>query len=244
MLDSRTYPEGSKTLRARYVEGVLLVYDASGNVIYSVDPLTGILTYVNSASGATVMTIDPTSGLATFAKHMVRFGGEEEDLRFPAQGINPPGLASDPARDSSTGLLNFSGSADNLIAGQAQLPHAWEAGTSVEPHIHFRVAAAHATQNMRWALEWEAATINGDFPSASGTYANSETITVANGNSTTKHQLAAFTAAAMTGITESGCIVWRLSRLANSDPLDDYTGVCTLLEFDLHYRVNKPGKDV
>ena len=46
-----------------------------------------------------------------------------EDLRFPSQGINPPGAASDPIRSQTTGLLEFSGSADNVICGVAQMPH-------------------------------------------------------------------------------------------------------------------------
>ena len=53
-----------------------------------------------------------------------------EDLKFPSQGINPPGAASDPTRSTATGLLRFSGVNDNVIAGLAQMPHAWAPGTA------------------------------------------------------------------------------------------------------------------
>jgi len=38
MLDKRMYPQGSGSIDAKYVAGVLTVYDASGNIIYAVDP--------------------------------------------------------------------------------------------------------------------------------------------------------------------------------------------------------------
>ena len=63
-----------------------------------------------------------------------------DDLRFPANAINPPGAAADPIRNTSTGMLEFSGSADNVIAGIAQMPHAWRAGTSIRPHLHLRIS--------------------------------------------------------------------------------------------------------
>ena len=53
-----------------------------------------------------------------------------EDLRFPASGINPLGAASDPSRSNVTGMLEFSGTADNLIAGAAQMPHGWLEGSA------------------------------------------------------------------------------------------------------------------
>lgn len=59
-----------------------------------------------------------------------------DDLRFPAQGINPAGAASPPAVDevltSFTGTLLFSGSQENVIAGVAQMPHSWSPGTWIE----------------------------------------------------------------------------------------------------------------
>ena len=61
-------------------------------------------------------------------------GTRWDDLRFPAQGINPAGAASPPTVDDTTfpGTLLFATNATNVIAGVAQLPHAWKRGTAQE----------------------------------------------------------------------------------------------------------------
>lgn len=60
-----------------------------------------------------------------------------DDLRFPAQGINPAGAANAPTIDdvltSFPGTLLFAGNAENVIVGIAQMPHAWAKGTSIRP---------------------------------------------------------------------------------------------------------------
>jgi len=56
-----------------------------------------------------------------------------DDLRFPAQGINPPGAASDPDLESTTGLLLFGTVGTETIADVAQMPHTWKEGTNIIP---------------------------------------------------------------------------------------------------------------
>jgi len=172
-----------------------------------------------------------------------------EDLRFPAQGINPPGAATDPARSTSNALLYFEGNVDETIAGVAQVPHAWKRGTALRPHIHL-VFPTSASANTRWRIEWDVASPNGDFnmtiptsQSTATTYTNSETITVANPADVNKHVVASFASWTMTGITESACILWRITRLANSDAADNHNANVVLLEFDIHYEIDKFGTD-
>ena len=50
-------------------------------------------------------------------------GGGWDDLRFPAQGINPIGAAGDPDRDSTTGLFLFDSGLTETLAGVSQMPH-------------------------------------------------------------------------------------------------------------------------
>lgn len=168
-------------------------------------------------------------------------GGEWEDLRMPASGINPPGAASDPTRDTTTGLLVFSGSADNVIAGVAQMPHGWRPGTIVRPHLHLRFPTADAGKNTRWKFEYDVASPSGDFTNNDGVFTTLATITVANPNNVKKHVLGAFGDLSMTGMKESSCVVWKISRLANTDAADDDTNACVLLEFDIHYQDEKAG---
>lgn len=165
-----------------------------------------------------------------------------DDLRFPASGINPPGVASDPARSVITGLLEFSATADNIIAGVAQMPHSWKPGSAVEPHIHIRCLTA-TTAVSRWKLEWDVASPNNNFGGAYGTYPNSNTVSFTNPNNTLRHTLLDLGSITMTGHTESANIVWRLSRLASSDAADVDTSVIVLLDLDFHYQVEKVGTD-
>jgi hypothetical protein len=49
-----------------------------------------------------------------------------EDLRFPAQAINPPGPTGAPGRSSDTAMLEFDKNATEMLAGAAQMPHSWK----------------------------------------------------------------------------------------------------------------------
>jgi len=167
--------------------------------------------------------------------------GVWEDLRFPAQGINPPGNVGDPAVSTVTGLLEFSGTADNLIAGAAQMPHGWLEGTNVRPHIHLRFPTLAASKANRWKLEYDLGSVLGVFESNYGTYAHSDTITVANPNDIKLHALADFSEIDMAGHTVSAVIMWRLFRLANSDAADNDTTTSVLVELDFHYRADAGG---
>lgn len=163
-----------------------------------------------------------------------------DDLRMPAQGINPPGAASDPTRSTTTGLLEFSGSADNVVAGVAQMPHEWKVGSVVRPHIHVRCPTAN-TSVSRWKFEYDIASVKGDFTNNYGTYTTLATVSFTNPNNAKKHEIISFGDLDLAGYKESCCIVWRISRLANSDADDTDTSAIVLVEFDIHYQRNKDG---
>ena len=164
-----------------------------------------------------------------------------EDLRFPASGFNPAGSTAPPSVDTATGLLVFSGSADNIIGGVAQMPHSWVEGSTLRPHIHLIFPTAASGVNTRWKFEYDVANINGNFVNAYGTYTALDAITVANPNNAKKHVIASFGDLPMTGYLLSCCILWRITRLANTDAADDDTNACVLQEFDIHYQSNDHG---
>lgn len=163
-----------------------------------------------------------------------------EDLRFPAQGINPIGLPS-PATLSPQGVLEFDGSVDNAIAGFAQMPHSWLEGSDIHPHIHLLVPASNPGKNSRWSFEYSRANIGSAFDAAYGSYNAPETITIANPADVDLHFVQAFSEISMAGMGPSAGIMWKISRLANSDGIDDDTGTWVLLEFDFHYRIKRTG---
>lgn len=164
-----------------------------------------------------------------------------EDLRFPAQGINPAGTVAPASVDTDTGALSFAGNADNVIGGIAQMPHGWLIGSTVKPHIHLRFPTADAGKNTRWQFGYDVANPNGNFANAVGTFTTLAAVTVANPNSTVKHVMAQLGDLAMAGLSESAVLIWRVSRLAASDGLDDDTNACLLLEFDIHFQVIRAG---
>jgi hypothetical protein len=163
-----------------------------------------------------------------------------DDLRFPAQGINPPGAASDPTIDQATGLLEFPGNKDTVIVGVAQMPHGWKSGTTIYPHLHLRFPTS-AALDTRWKFEYDIANVTGAFTNASGTYTTLRTVTVSNPQDVNRHALCVFGDLPMVGFMSSAIILWKISRLASSDPLDTDTNTCQLLEFDIHYEMDKFG---
>lgn len=160
-----------------------------------------------------------------------------DDLRFPVSGINPLGAGADPTRNPTTGLLEFSASATNVVAFQAQLPHNWREGSMIYPHVHWAPATTN-TGNVLWQLEYRMANVHGTLP------AGFTTITVldAGDGVADKHQIAPFAGISMTNMTLSCMVLCKLSRLG-ADGTDTQTGVAQLLEIDFHYEVDGFGSD-
>lgn len=166
-----------------------------------------------------------------------------DDLRFPSSGFNPAGSTAPPSVDTTTGLLTFSGTVDNIIGGVAQMPHSWKPGSTIYPHLHLLCATSNPGFNSRWKFEYNRANNNEAFENAYGSYTTLATITEANPGSGTKLILnpAGFGALPMVGYRESCCILWRISRLAASDGADNDTNAWVLVEFDIHFQIEKQG---
>ena len=166
--------------------------------------------------------------------------GYWEDLRFPAQGINPAGSAAPPTVDATAtgfpGTLLFSHSADNVIAGVAQLPHSWQRGTALRPHVHWAKTTS-ATGTVAWRFRYSWADIGETF-GAYSTYATG-THVVSHGDTAEKHALTTFPdMTPATGVGESSMICWQLLRDVSED---DYGASVRLFELDFHYQTNKKG---
>jgi hypothetical protein len=128
----------------------------------------------------------------------------------------------------------FSGTALNEIFFEVQMPHAWNEGTTIYPHVHW-VSNGTATSAVTWGLDYEWANLYDTF---SGTTSNISASTPAIGNKT--HNITDLSAS---GITESdkrisSMIMCRLYREGNTDANNDD---CFLLAFDIHYEVNTLG---
>lgn len=164
-----------------------------------------------------------------------------DDLRFPASGINPVGAVADPVVDTSTypGTLLFSSSATNLIAGIAQIPHAWVAGSGLRPHIHWSKSTS-AAGGVVWEFCFAVADIGGTF----GAYSSWEagTDVVSHSDTAHKHALTRFTEIDMAGKKGSTIVAWQVRRKHDATA-DTYGADARLWEFDFHYRVYGLGRD-
>ena len=166
--------------------------------------------------------------------------GGWDDLRFPAQGINPTGAASAPSVDDVLsglpGTLLFSGSQENIIAGVAQMPHAWRAGSPIRPHIHWSKPVGSAS-----AVEWEFYYRQLGFPSdVAGNWVGpiAGTLTAGAPETTDAHCITSFGEVSMAGKRESSMLCWQIRRQGATDADN---GTARLYEFDIHYLVDKAG---
>ena len=162
-----------------------------------------------------------------------------DDLRFPAQGINPSGQAAAPSVDRTAfpGTLLFSNTVANLIAGVAQMPHAWNRGTEIHPHLHWS-KTTNAAGGVVWEWCYSIADVGGTFGAYSAWLpAESK---VPDSNTASKQALDVFPWLDMTGYKESTMICWQVRR--NPDATGDtYADAVRLFEFDFHYQSNKLG---
>jgi hypothetical protein len=162
-----------------------------------------------------------------------------DDLRFPAQGINPAGSASPPDVDTTTfpGTLLFAHNQINSVAGIAQMPHAWAPGTAIRPHVHWAKTTS-AAGGVVWEWAYSIANVTDVFPSM-GDWA-AATSSTGDDDTADKHSIDVLPELDMTDKRESVCLVWHLRR--NTDAAaDTYAAAARLIEFDIHYQSAKLG---
>lgn len=166
-----------------------------------------------------------------------------EDLRFPAQAINPTGAGSDADRDTSgvfIGTLLFSGTSNESIFGVAQMPHSWREGSSIRPHIHWSPTNDMASNKaVKWQLSYSIADIGDEFSETPDTVS----VVIDGAIDENIHTISSFDEIDMSGYKISCCIFWALERRA-TDVADDYTSDARLWEFDIHYQVDRPGSEL
>ena len=166
-----------------------------------------------------------------------------DDLRFPVQGIDIVGPSAPPSRETDTGLLLFSASAVNTVAGVAQMPHSWLEESTIVPHIHWqRVTTTSPIGNVLWQFDYEVVN-NGDVaPMAYAAQAQTSTVVAGTPDDGAANRvlISSFGKTSMRDKEISCIILWKLSRIGN-DVSDTATSVARLLEFDIHYMVDGRG---
>src|SRR5210317_2009075 len=88
--------------------------------------------------------------------HVIQREPTWDDLRFPAQGIDPVGSASPPDVSTDDGSLLFANTTDEVITIIAQMPHAWHEATAIIPHVHWSKTTS-AAGTVAWKCEYKRA---------------------------------------------------------------------------------------
>jgi hypothetical protein len=163
-----------------------------------------------------------------------------EDLRFPANSIDPTGLTGAAAVitdvDTFPGCLSFVGNLDNVCAGIAQMPHGWKKASTLRPHIHWLKPTGSASA-VTWELYYRRLGFAGTTAEAWST-ALTGTIVAGDQTVSNQHLISSFGDITMANMRESSMLAWKLYRRGSTDA--DNNAV-TLLEFDIHYQVDKNG---
>jgi hypothetical protein len=168
-----------------------------------------------------------------------------EDLRFPAQGINPPGAVSDPDVELTTGMLLFAPNATEVVMGVAQMPHAWKEGSVIVPHVHWQKTTS-APGDVLWRFNYDTIVNPGEVSPL--TYLTEiDALTPVAGtpddNTAGRNLISSFGEVEMTDKRISTCILWRLARIGGN-AADTYGADARLVEFDIHYQTDQDGSEL
>lgn len=189
-------------------------------------------------------TLSPSSKVS--AAWLECTGGDIwEDLRFPATSLNPPGPADGATLVATWGpgnnmlALEFPDASTKSIWCNVQLPHGWQLGTPLYPHLHVAPNVTN-TGNVRWLMSYSWANVLGDDITFGAVQTNPTTQAIAS-NSQFKHLLHNLGTIAGTGKTESSMLCMKIDRLGG-DELDTFGAAIHVLEFDIHYRPGGVGR--
>lgn len=162
------------------------------------------------------------------------------DLKAPATAINPPGAASDPDVEATTGLLLFDSGGTELIYTALQMPHEWVEGSFIVPHVHWTKTSS-AAGNVVWQLRYRYANAGEVFTGWSAALQQSSVVAGTPDNNTDwEHLISSFGSVEIpTGLISMMLIV-EIARIGG-DAADTYAADARLLEFDIHYQLNAPG---
>jgi hypothetical protein len=166
---------------------------------------------------------------------------EWDDLRFPAQGINPAGAVAAPAVDTTEaafpGTLLFDNATPELVCGVAQMPHEWVEGTNLRPHVHW-MKTTSAVGNVVWHLYYRV--INRGVASEAWVGPVVGETELSTGDVADVEGITTFGDLPMPYLVTSKMLAWRLYRKAD-DAADTYGADARMLELDFHYQKNSLG---
>jgi hypothetical protein len=218
------------------IETTITTLTANGNHQFSLETGKGYHLHAAMVSSGTVGWRMEESNETVYLGDL-----EWEDLRFPAQAINPIGAVSDPSPDTSEtafpGTLLFSSSADNMVSGIAQMSHSWQEGTPIRPHIHWAKTTS-ASGGVVWHLYYRIINRHKASEAWAGPVVGS--MEVSDGDTANQEAITTFGSINMTDAVTSKMLAWRLYRVPG-ETADNYGATARLFELDFHYQRSSLG---
>lgn len=165
-----------------------------------------------------------------------------DDFRFPANAFNPPGAVSDPDFDTTNGGWLFDAAATQILFCAMQLPHGWEEGSVITPHVHWQKTVAGGG-NVLWRFEYTWARIGEVMDTSFTVIDASVPITgTPDDKVVNRHLVTSFGDIVTTGGQISDMMMMKISRIGG-DSADTYGSDARMLEFDIHIQLSAPGSD-
>lgn len=207
----------------------------------------GGVTYLSMDSSGSLVIGTSTSNITIASNGALRLNGGAvvwEDLRVPMEatkngGANDPTyiqFTSDGAGSRGVYAYSFNANTtDRELFFSVQMPHSWNVGSDIHPHVHWAPSVAGAG-NVVWGLECSWNNMN----SAIATTTISTVISAAAGSKT--HTLSVLPTMAGAGKNISSMITCRVYRDSNNT-LDTYNSAAFLMEIDFHYEIDSFGSD-
>jgi len=158
------------------------------------------------------------------------------DLQIAATQFKS-GVSLKPDFDFAEVGYAFDPALDETIYITAQMPHAWAAGTDLKPHIHWMTQAAG---DVVWQLEYRWTNV-GEVAAVSFTSTTAWT-PVFTWSSGMLHNITSMGTISGTGKSLSSMLQIKVTRLG-TDGADTYGIDALMIEFDLHYQIDKLGSE-
>ena len=158
-----------------------------------------------------------------------------DDIRV---SLNSRGTASSPTLAMMQGNLfayKFEGTKDQSIYFEVQLPHSWDEGTDIFPHVHWVSDGTDITNSVTWSLDYTWGNIGDDFgitPTIINNNVKSNGLKIQNINNISGSGISG------SGKKISSILLCLLTRLGITDTNNDDV---FLLAFDVHYEINTIG---
>ena len=155
-----------------------------------------------------------------------------DDLVFPAFQLKTVGQTDKPDFIVANLALSFPEDTTEMVGTLAQMSHRWKPGTRIYPHVHW---IQGADQNVDWRISYKWWNI-GDPDPVTYTQVLLDSAVIDYTTGTIQQLNTNVTGISGAGKTLSSMIQIKLYRKS-----DNYTGEVQLLQFDIHFQIDKIG---